>query len=319
MKRMLHMFRALASDRRYRLLLTMSVAILSLAASLSPLGVAVVRAAPARPLSGCCVDAVHTATAENSYYDFTLLTDLVQGYDVFADPNMVITVTATWDPNGNCGCVYDTHTLGVWYNGNRWAIFHEDQTPIPLGATYNLLTMFAHNSIHNAYTHTATLSNSSGNSTYLDDPGANFSPNAVIIATQNLSPSGQSCCVFNNHPIGVWFTGSYWAVFNENNAPIPVGASFNVLVEPVSTFAIFTQRATSAYYIDYINNAWINNHPQRMVFVTPNWNPAGQCPCMFDTHPLGVYYDTYYAQWSIYHQDIAPMSVGEAFNVFAVG
>jgi len=36
--------------------------------------------------------------------------------------------------------------------------------------------------------------------------------------------------VYNNHPIGVWYDGTEWTIFNEDIDTIATGASFNVLV-----------------------------------------------------------------------------------------
>jgi hypothetical protein len=36
--------------------------------------------------------------------------------------------------------------------------------------------------------------------------------------------------VYNPHPVGVFYTGGKWTIFNEDLAAMPVGAKFNVLV-----------------------------------------------------------------------------------------
>ncbi len=207
----------------------------------------------------------------------------------------------------------------MWYTGSSWAIFHEDGTPIPAGATYNVLgvpaTTFSNG---NLYVHTATAANTSGDSTYLDDSFVNNDPNAVIIATQNWNAGGSCGCVYNNHQIGVWYNSwsGRWGIFNEDGSAMPVGTSFNVEVLSSPTSGVFTQQATSTSYISFINNASTNNNPGMLLFVTPNWDVNGACGCIYDNHPLGVYYAG--GEWSIYHQDIAAMTVGAAFDVFAV-
>jgi hypothetical protein len=280
--------------------------------SLSPL-------AFARPYSGTgvpFVSLVHTASSANTYYNYTVLNE----DPIFNDPNAEVFVAASWNPNNACGCVYDTHALMVWYFGNTWVILHEDGTPLSLGTTYNVFATYAHHFNNSpqdvSFVHIATAGNSTGSWTTLDDSSLNYNPYAVIVVTQNWTPPGQQGGVFNDRQVGVWYDGSHWAIFNEDSAPIPPGAAFNVFVVSATAPWAFSQRATSSSYVDEINNGYTNYQPSLLLFVTPNFDPAGNCPCAFDNHPLGVYYD-YNHEWSVYHQDIANMAVGEAFNIFA--
>jgi hypothetical protein len=84
------------------------------------------------------------------------------------------------------------------------------------------------------FVHEATVGNSSGNSTYLDHPLLNGSPNAKILITQNWNPGGGLGGTDNPHFVGVWYSSGSdrWAIFNQDGASMPVGASFNVLVMP---------------------------------------------------------------------------------------
>lgn len=81
------------------------------------------------------------------------------------------------------------------------------------------------------FVHRSTPSNTSANSTYIDSPLINNKPDALLSITQNWNPRGKSG-VYNNHPVGVWYdaTRKKWAIFNQDRAKIPRGASFNVLV-----------------------------------------------------------------------------------------
>ena len=68
-----------------------------------------------------------------------------------------------------------------------------------------------------------------GNSTYLDDPLTDGHPDAVLSVTQNWNPGGGTG-VYNDHPISVVFGQDVqkWAIYNQDGAPIPNGAAFNV-------------------------------------------------------------------------------------------
>lgn len=81
------------------------------------------------------------------------------------------------------------------------------------------------------FIHQSTSSNTSANSTYIDSPLTNNKRDALLNVTQNWNPVGDKG-VYNNHPIGVWYdkTRKKWAIFNQDRAKMPRGASFNVLV-----------------------------------------------------------------------------------------
>jgi len=66
---------------------------------------------------------------------------------------------------------------------------------------------------------------------WIDHWALNGSSTAQLTVTQSYNPPG-SRGVYNNHPIGVFYdrTVNKWAVFNQDRAPMPAGASFNVLL-----------------------------------------------------------------------------------------
>ncbi len=81
------------------------------------------------------------------------------------------------------------------------------------------------------FIHRATSGNITFNSTYLDNPLTNGTPDAILYVTQNWNPGG-SGGTYNNHPIGVWYDDSRerWAIFNQDREKMPSGAAFNVVV-----------------------------------------------------------------------------------------
>jgi hypothetical protein len=86
-------------------------------------------------------------------------------------------------------------------------------------------------SLDSVFIHRATPENISANSTFLDLPLGNDDPDAILYVTQNWNPGGGSG-TYNNHPIGVWYEPSSqrWAIFNQDQEPMPEGAAFNVAV-----------------------------------------------------------------------------------------
>ena len=50
------------------------------------------------------------------------------------NPNALLFVTHNWSMDN----MYETHPLGVWYNGMHWTIFHEDIAAMPAGMAFNV-------------------------------------------------------------------------------------------------------------------------------------------------------------------------------------
>ncbi|HEX9115364.1 MAG TPA: hypothetical protein VGA61_04795, partial [Anaerolineae bacterium] len=107
------------------------------------------------------------------------------------------------------------------------------------------------------------------------------------------------------------------SIFNQDLAPIPNGAAFNVFI-PVPGTYVFVHKATvanSAFDYTDINNPLANGNPPALVWVTPNWNP-GAVGGVYDTNPVGVWYHATVARWSIFNQDgTSAIPNGAAFNV----
>jgi hypothetical protein len=74
------------------------------------------------------------------------------------------------------------------------------------------------------FTHLTSAANIVGNSTLLTYP--NPASTDIVIVTSNWTAGP----VYNNHPIGVYFTSGKWAIFNQDLVAMPVGTAFNVMV-----------------------------------------------------------------------------------------
>jgi len=80
------------------------------------------------------------------------------------------------------------------------------------------------------FVHRAAFQHIVANSTYIDHPLTTGNPDAILLVTQ-LQDSG-SDAVDNARPVGVWYganRGGEWAIFNQDLAPMPEGATFNVV------------------------------------------------------------------------------------------
>jgi hypothetical protein len=170
----------------------------------------------------------HTATDANSRGDYTYISDPA----IDGDPDAVVLVAESTDGGNARGASYD-HNIGVWYEGvneKKWAIFNQDRAAIPAGATFEVIIPPA----SETFVHYATLDNTEGNSTYLDNPLTNGEPDALLTVTQNWNPGGGRG-VYNDHPIGVPYKADIgkWAIYNRDGTTMPDGAAFNIAVSRV--------------------------------------------------------------------------------------
>ena len=249
---------------------------------------------------------VHQASSGNT----TGLLTSIDNALVNGDPNALIFATQNFNPGG-VGGTLNEHPIGMYYSGSKWTIVNKDSTSIPLGAAFNVLVLVPNSAV---FVHTATPANSVGNLTLMDNALTNSNPNAVVFATPNLNPGGGTG-TYNNQNIGVTYNGSQWRIFNQNGASIPAQAAFNVLV-PNPDARVFVHTATAANInlsstkIDY---PLVNGNPNAILLVTQNYNP-GNVGGSSNDHPIGVVYSA--NNWWIFNQDLAPMSLGAAFNVF---
>ena len=168
---------------------------------------------------------VHRASDENSRGDYTYLSDP----SIDGDPNALVLVAPSLNRTDAGSSAYD-HNIGVWYefaDRRKWAIFNQDREAVPAGASFEVTLLQA----SEGFIHRADPTNIVGNSTYLDDPLTNGKPDAVVSVTQNWNPGGGGG-VYNDHPVGLVYDEDVekWAVYNEDDAPMPDGAAFNVAV-----------------------------------------------------------------------------------------
>ncbi len=166
----------------------------------------------------------HTATDENSRGDYTYLSNP----SIDGDPNAVVLVTPPRDQASAGGGAYG-HNIGVWFEprAKKWAVFNQDRAAVPPGTAFEVVVPRG----SDGFVHRAEPPNTVGNSTYLDDPLTKGEPDGVESVTQNWNPGGGGG-IYNDHPVGVVYDEDVekWAVYNEDDAPMPDGVAFNVAV-----------------------------------------------------------------------------------------
>ena len=85
------------------------------------------------------------------------------------------------------------------------------------------------NTVTFAFTHKVTSGSLFGNYTLIDNPLCNADPNAIVIVTHNWSADTSSSTYLTN-AVGVWYNGTKWSIFDQTNASLEVGDTFNVMV-----------------------------------------------------------------------------------------
>jgi len=130
------------------------------------------------------------------------------------------------------------YPLGVWYDEtpSNWSVFLEAKVFMAAGLSFNIA--FGPDGV-NEYGHVADGKNTTSNWTVLDHPDLNGNPRAWLLVTHNYSPAPISLAeggiyVFGN--LGVYYEAKSgrWAIYDQagKGGEIPLGAAFNVLVDP---------------------------------------------------------------------------------------
>jgi hypothetical protein len=260
---------------------------------------------------------VTTATSANTTGNSTF----VDHPFINGNRNARLLVTPNWNPPGSSG-VYNNHPIGVWYENwrGKWAIFNQDLAAMPIGAAFNVRIEGDNDA--SAPIHTASSGNTAGSSTYIPHAMTDFNPGAIVLFTSTWNPPGSNG-VYNSHNTGVWYNwNGKWAIFNQDQAAMPAGASFNTRFIEYHGDGAFVHVAgagnvpnSSANYT-WIDNPLTNGKPDAIILVTPNlnFNPL----ISLGTHvnwPIGVWYDRSRGKWAIFCQSRTPMPAGATFNV----
>lgn len=192
------------------------------------------------------------------------------------------------------------------------------------GDTVDDTTVESRKENESSFVHQADPQNIFDNSTYVDNPRTNGTPDAVLLVKSSKSGDTDDYA----HSIGVWYAAGIerWAIFNQDIVPMQEGAAFEVIIAEESSggsgaaggyHSVFVHQATTANIVGsvtYIDDPSVNGNPDAALSITPNWNPGGRGGT-YDDHPVGVSYDPDSESWMILNEDNAQMPDGAAFNV----
>lgn len=289
------------------------------------------RSSPFRALAVTGLLCLHLVSQARAQYTVTNTSANVVGNSTILNdawlnnqPKHFCLVTHCWNPFG-MGGAYINSQIGSWYNtgSGRANVFTENSSSMPLNTGFNVWDLDADLT---AFVQQASAANTVGHITYINNAQTNGKPTARVFMSANWNPYGYGG-VFNNHPTGVWYDAgrAQWAIYNQDSAPMPSGAAFTVKVLPPANtndyaFNYYTHIATpnnsvgSVTYLTF-GPAYAGAYKNQAVIVTPVFNPSGGSGGVYDTHNLGVFYDSGRQLWAIYHEDGAAITAGAAYNV----
>ena len=186
--------------------------------------------------------------------------------DLNNNPDAQIILTTYYNPNG----LRNDHNYSVWYNvtSERWIIFTEDLTTLPLDTAF---FVGVSGTATETITHAANAGNISGNYTRIDHPLLNDNPDALFVFTHNWGISGDTSNVILDKTLGMWYTGTQWAIYTEDQTAMPENIEFNIMIlDPslgvtdsvIEEFSLFPNPATKQLNIsskDAISSVSIYN------------------------------------------------------------
>ncbi len=241
----------------------------------------------------------HTATALNISGNSTYLNHPYLNNN----PNAKVYVTQRWEG------VYNNNALGVWYNtaNHKWAVFNQSLAAIPNGARFNVV-------LGGGTTHEATNTNTTNNFTKIDYAPANGQSNALLFTTANWNPAGTSG-TYNNNNLGMWYSGGAWYVYNQKNTnAMPLSSAYNIRTPASGSYAfqhtVTASNVSASKHITYLNHSQLNGKPDAFVSAEMTYNGV-----VYNNNPIGVWYDQSTQRWTVFTQNIAPMTAGLTLNV----
>lgn len=235
------------------------------------------------------------------------------------NPNAQVYVTHNWNPVYDPNHIIDVHPLGVLYHSGRWHIYHTDFEAIPVGATYNVYITYPQ---LNAYSTESWVANTAFRTTKLNHPVLNADPEGIFIETQNFSPGEGAEGWTYGYSTNAAYSGGRWSIKRAAGPDYPADPNFhmgfNVLVPDQNRFIhIKTYGNSPEPFWTCISNPLTNNRHDAVVFVTANDSPLGIAGPAEDS-TLGVFYFEGWNQWCIYTEDLSPIALNTAFNVFVM-
>jgi hypothetical protein len=209
------------------------------------------------------------------------------------------------------------HATGVYFNGDQWSIYLDDQEDIITPTTWNVFIPPIDSSL---IVQTTTAGNISNTATFINHGLFNGDPNAVLFVQHVYNPPGAENNYYT-HTVSVAYdpTQGQWAIVNADGAPMPEGITFFVYgASPDETAFQHVTSAANSYTVDgtLLDNPATNGNPDAQILVSQNYG-TGVTSSYFDRR-LGLFYDTGLKQWVIFNEAADSMPDGVMFNVLVI-
>ena len=192
---------------------------------------------------------VSSAANEGSFGPSTTVIDnpLFNG----SDPGPFAVLSNYWNPNA----IYNNQNYGFYYDTtlDQRGIFHETSTaPIPDGAAFKVLITGTGTE---RFDHQTDASNITNNWTTLDHPSLNNNPDATFVFSHYWGSFGVDSQVNLNVVLSAWYTGSNWAIYTEDQSPMPEGAAFDIIIAEQEVLNIGDNEITDISIVMFPNPA----------------------------------------------------------------
>lgn len=247
---------------------------------------------------------VHTATAADIISSATTINDARLNGNNLAR----ILVTPNLTPGGG-GAVLNDHPISAYYidsGVDRWAILNSDNVAMTVGASFNVRII---DSGARTFDHLGSAATVITNHTLLD-PAIGGASDSILLVTDYSVPG----IATNPHPMGVWWTGARWSIFNQDIAAMTIPL-VHVIRDTTGDYGTFVHTASTPNITGantVLDHVELNGNRNAIFQVTQNWNPGGATG-VYNSANIGVFWDG--LQWRIHNQNGATMPEGASFNI----
>lgn len=205
---------------------------------------------------------------------------------------------------------YNPNPVGVQYRGGTWSIVNMNGKPIPEATKFNVLVLS--DAERGVFLHRAIKSNIRANQTVLGDASISNNPRAIPFVTPVMGAR-------QNDPLGVWWDGKDWTIYNQDRKAMSSGAQFNVLVGgrdgPISTteVRVHTVTAQTKRHGAGKHISALGLRDERVLpFVTMTYGKGTP----YNPSDLGLWFDR--GEWHVFNEDRKPLPDGLLINVLSV-
>jgi hypothetical protein len=210
---------------------------------------------------------LHRATAANG----VIGTTVIDNPAVNGRADAILLVTPNWNPGGTGG-IYDQKNIAVVYDSGagRWAIMHEDSSPVPLGAAFNVRVLGAGNSGDRVNPGTLRITDISPDSPF--GTASDGTDPAGKVAGIAVDPDGRTMYAASEYA-GVWKSTDAGRTWTQSGHGLRTGRSQGV------RDARFDPSAASPFVSQGLPTLVLDpSAPRRLIYAASDgdWFPASQ-------------------------------------------